>query len=138
MLGVHLVPAHQHTAMKAKTKKKVLSRQEKIDLAIEAMDRAMSQFEQTGFALTTGDVGPISVAYGDEDDTLYISARNMEDGWALSFGDISKQLIERVTTNGDDYDDIADHSTSLVSSLRKVANQIECGVRKFLCDNGLS
>jgi len=121
--------------MKAKTKKKVLSRYEKIDLAIEAMDRAMSQLQQTGFALTTGDVGPISVAYDDEGDALHISARNMEDGWALSFRDISKQLLEALTTNDDDYEDIADYSMSLVSSLRKVANQIECGVKKFLCDN---
>ena len=124
--------------MKAKTKKKVLSRHEKIDLAVEAMRRAMSQFEQTGFAITTMDVGPIRAAYNDDDNALYISTENMEDGWDLSFEDLAKQLIEGLTNNGDDYDEIADHSMLLVSSLRKVANQIERGVKKFIDDEGIS
>jgi hypothetical protein len=117
--------------MKAKTKKKVLSRHEKIDLAIEAMNRAMSQFEQTGFALTTGDVGPLYVAYSDEDDALYISARNIEEGWILSFNDLTDQLVYGLENSDNDHDDLANFSALLVANLRKAADDIERRIKDF-------
>jgi len=124
--------------MKTTKKKKVVSRHEKIELAIETMRQAIRQFEETGYGLSTEDICPLYVVYSDEDDALYVSARDLEDGWELSFKDLAKQLIEGLTNNGDDYDEIADHSMSLVSSLRNVANQIERGVKKFLDDEGMS
>ncbi len=128
---MHLVPAHQHTAMKAKTKKKVLSRHEKIDLAIEAMNRAMSQFEQTGFSLTSEDLGPLYVAYSDEDDALYISARNIEEGWVLSFNDLTNQLVYGLENSDNDHDDLVNFSALLVANLRKVADDIERRIKDF-------
>jgi hypothetical protein len=128
---MHLVPAHQHTAMKAKTKKKVLSRHEKIDLAIEAMNRAMSQFEQTGFSLTSEDLGPLYVAYSDEDDALYISARNIEEGWVLSFNDLTNQLVYGLENSDNDYDDLVDFSALLVANLRTIADNIERRIKDF-------
>ena len=124
--------------MKTTKKNKVVSRHEKIELAIETMRQATRQFKETGYGLSTEDIGPLYVAYSDEDEALYVSARNLEDGWDLSFKDLAKQLIEGLTNNGDDYDEIADHSMSLVSSLRNVANQIERGVKKFIDDEGMS
>ena len=117
--------------MKAKTKKKVLSRHEKIDLAIEAMNRAMSQFEQTGFSLTSEDLGPLYVAYSDEDDALYISARNIEEGWVLSFNDLANQLVYGLENSDNDYDDLVDFSALLVVNLRTIADNIERRIKDF-------
>jgi hypothetical protein len=117
--------------MKAKTKKKVLSRHEKIDLAIEAMNRAMSQFEQTGFSLTSEDLGPLYVAYSDEDDALYISARNIEEGWVLSFNDLTNQLVYGLENSDNDHDDLVNFSALLVANLRKVADDIERRIKDF-------
>ena len=117
--------------MTTKTKKEVLSRHEKINLAIEAMDRAMSQFQQTGFSLTSEDLGPLYVAYSDEDDALYISARNIEEGWILSFNDLTDQLVYGLENSDNDHDDLADFSALLVANLREVADDIERRIKDF-------
>jgi len=117
--------------MTTKAKKEVLSRHKKINLAIEAMDRAMTQFQQTGFSLTSEDLGPLYVAYSDKDDALYISARNIEEGWILLFNDLTDQLVYGLENSDNDNDDLANFSALLVANLRKVADDIERRIKDF-------
>jgi hypothetical protein len=91
----------------------------------------MSQFEQTGFSLTSEDLGPLYVAYSDEDDALYISARNIEEGWVLSFNDLTNQLVYGLENSDNDYDDLVDFSALLVANLRTIADNIERRIKDF-------
>jgi len=119
--------------------KKVLTRHEKIDLAIEAMHKTTSQFYDAGVGLSIKDVGQLTVSYDDRNHRLCFSAKYLDDGWDLSFNDFAKQIIEGITIDSDDdYDEIVDYSRLLISGFRKVASQIEREVKKFLDEEGKS
>lgn len=117
--------------MKTTKKKKVVSRHEKIELAIETMRQATRQFEETGYGLSSEDIGPLYVAYNYADDKLHVSARDLEDGWTLSFEDLTNKLVNSLIRSDDDYDDAADFSKLLTENLRKAADEIERRIKNF-------
>lgn len=110
--------------METKTKKKVLSRNEKVDLAVEAMQRATRQLEGICYEISAEDIGPLYVAYTAENNNLYISAGDLEGGWVLSFYDLAEKLIEGLADNCND-SSRSYCSKLLVASLHAVADKIE-------------
>lgn len=114
--------------METAKSKKVISRNGRIELAIETMRQAIRQFEETGYGITCEDIGPLYVAYAAENKSLYISARDMEDGWELSFDSLADKLVDNLTGEAICSSSRSNYSILLASGLREVADKIE---RKF-------
>jgi len=108
--------------------KKAIKRVDKMELAIEAMRKATSQFEEASCEIYTEDLGDLHVAYYPDDQGFYISANGLENGWNLSLEDFTIKLIENLCSDGN----LADCSTSLAEALRESAASIELFKEEYL------